>query len=107
MQCIGTIDWTYGAEMPSVGVMLGAMETTGGAVLYGSYESEDSVTMGMLLEQLGVAFEFRAVNRDAGARREWEELDGDCVPLLRMGNNSIVRGLDRIKVQQLAGWVGD
>jgi hypothetical protein len=23
-----------------------------------------------------------------------------------MGNNSIVRGLDRIKVQQLIGWVG-
>ena len=87
--------------------MLGAMETTGRALLYGSYESADSVTMVALLEQLGVAFEFRAVNRDAIARREWEQLDGDCVPLLRMDNNSIVRGLDRIKLQQLAGWVGD
>jgi hypothetical protein len=28
------------------------------------------------------------------------------VPLLRMGKNSIVRGFDRIKVQQMFGWVG-
>jgi len=38
--------------------------------------------------------------------REWEQLDGERVPLLRLGNNSIVRGFDRIKVQQLVGWVG-
>jgi len=28
------------------------------------------------------------------------------VPLLRFGNNSIVRGFDRIKIQQMFGWVG-
>jgi hypothetical protein len=38
--------------------------------------------------------------------KEWEQLDGDSVPLLRMGNNAIVRGFDRIRVQQLFGWVG-
>jgi hypothetical protein len=38
--------------------------------------------------------------------REWEQLDGERVPLLRMGHDSIVRGFDRIKVQQLFGWVG-
>jgi hypothetical protein len=38
--------------------------------------------------------------------REWEQLDGEQVPLLRVGKNSIVRGFDRIKVQQLIGWVG-
>ena len=59
-----------------------------------------------LLNELGVAFVYRSVNRDPTAMREWEQLDGERVPLLRMGNNSIVRGLDRIKVQQLIGWVG-
>ena len=76
------------------------------AVLYGSDESQDSRAMADLLNELGVGFEFRSVSRDSAARREWEQLDGDLVPLLRLGNNSIVRGFDRIKVQQLFGWVG-
>ena len=76
------------------------------AVLYGSDESQDSRAMADLLNELGVRFEFRSVSRDAAARREWEQLDGDHVPLLRLGNHSIVRGFDRIKVQQLFGWVG-
>jgi glutaredoxin len=62
--------------------------------------------MADLLHELGVRFEFRSVSRDSAARREWEQLDGDRVPLLRLGNHSIVRGFDRIKVQQLFGWVG-
>lgn len=76
------------------------------AVLYGSDESGESAAMVELLNELGVAFEFRAVNRDPQAMREWEQLDGDRVPMLRLGNNSIVRGFDRIKLQQLFGWVG-
>ena len=76
------------------------------AVLYGSDESQDSRAMADLLNELGVRFEFRSVSRDAAARRELEQLDGDLVPLLRLGNHSIVRGFDRIKVQQLFGWVG-
>jgi len=59
-----------------------------------------------LLNELGVKFEFRAIDRDPGAMREWEQLDGDRVPMLRVGNNRIVRGFDRIKLQQLFGWVG-
>jgi hypothetical protein len=59
-----------------------------------------------LLDDLGIQFRYRAVNRDASAMREWEQLDGERVPMLRMGNHTIVRGLDRIKVQQLFGWVG-
>ena len=62
--------------------------------------------MADLLNELGVRFEFRSVNRDLAARREWEQLDGEQVPMLRVGNNWIVRGFDRIKVQQLFGWVG-
>jgi len=59
-----------------------------------------------LLKELGIQFEYRQVNSDPAAMREWEQLDGERVPLLRLGNNSIVRGFDRIKVQQLVGWVG-
>jgi hypothetical protein len=82
------------------------MDNSGEAVLYGSDESRDSTAMVDLLNELGVAFEYRSVNRDPIAMREWEQLDGERVPLLRMGHNSIVRGFDRIKVQQLFGWVG-
>ena len=46
------------------------------------------------------------MNRDDAAAREWEQLDGDKLPMLRFGNNSFVRGFDRIKIQQLFGWVG-
>ena len=82
------------------------MDSSGDAVLYGSDESRDSTAMVELLNELGVAFEYRSVNRDPIAMREWEQLDGEQVPLLRMGKNTIVRGFDRIKVQQLTGWVG-
>ncbi len=78
----------------------------GEAVLYGSDDSEESKAMVELLDDLGIQFRYRAVNRDASAMREWEQLDGERVPMLRMGNHTIVRGLDRIKVQQLFGWVG-
>ena len=82
------------------------MDSSGDAVLYGSDESRDSTAMVELLNELGVAFEYRSVNRDPIAKREFEQLDGEQVPLLRMGHHSIVRGFDRIKVQQLFGWVG-
>jgi hypothetical protein len=82
------------------------MDNTSEAVLYGSDESRESTAMVELLNELGVAFVYRSVNRDPSAMREWEQLDGERVPLLRVGKNSIVRGFDRIKVQQLTGWVG-
>lgn len=82
------------------------MDNTGEAVLYGSDESSESSAMVRLLNELGVQFEYRSVTQDPSAMREWEQLDGERVPLLRMGKNSIVRGFDRIKVQQLFGWVG-
>lgn len=82
------------------------MDNTGEAVLYGSDESSESSAMVKLLNELGVQFEYRSVTHDPAAMREWEQLDGERVPLLRMGKNSIVRGFDRIKVQQLIGWVG-
>ncbi|HET9782555.1 MAG TPA: glutaredoxin domain-containing protein [Candidatus Dormibacteraeota bacterium] len=76
------------------------------AVMYGSTDCSESSAMADLLNELGVQFEFRAVNRDDVAAREWEQLDGDKLPMLRFGNNAFVRGFDRIKIQQLFGWVG-
>jgi hypothetical protein len=75
-------------------------------VMYGSNESSESNAMVDLLNELGVEFEFRSVDNDPAASREWEQLDGDRLPMLRFGNNAIIRGFDRIKIQQLFGWVG-
>jgi glutaredoxin-related protein len=82
------------------------MDNSGEAVLYGSDESGESTAMVNLLNELGVQFEYRCINHDAAAMREFEQLDGESLPLLRMGHNSILRGFDQIKVQQLFGWVG-
>lgn len=78
----------------------------GEAILYGSTECDESKAMAEMLREMGVQFSWRPVNSDAVAMREWEQLDGERVPMLRMGNHTIVRGLDRIRVQQLFGWVG-
>ena len=103
MQGIGTIDWLYRWNAPTLAF---THQMDHEAVLYGSDESRESTAMVELLNELGVEFTYRRVNRDPAAMREWEQLDGESVPLLRMGKNSIVRGFDRIKVQQLIGWVG-
>jgi glutaredoxin len=78
----------------------------GDAVLYGSDECSECRAMAQLLTDMGVAFRFRAVNRDSAAQQEWEQLDGERTPMLRMGNHTIIRGFDRIRVQQAFGWVG-
>ena len=78
----------------------------GEAILYGSDDCSESKAMAQLLSDLGVEFSFRLVNRDAAAQSEWEQLDGEKVPMLRMGHHTIVRGLDRIRIQQHFGWVG-
>ena len=82
------------------------MDNTSEAVLYGSDESRESTAMVELLNELGVKFEYRCVSCDPKAMNEWEQLGRERVPLLRMGENAIVHGLDRVKVQQLIGWVG-
>jgi hypothetical protein len=86
--------------------MNGKLNGASDAVLYGTDGSRDSVAMADLLNEMGVAFEYRSVNRDPAARKEWEDLDGERLPMLRLGSRGIVRGLDQIKVQQLVGWVG-
>jgi len=106
MSAIRTIDLLYTEGEGSVNKMNGKMNGASDAVLYGTDGSRDSVAMADLLNEMGVAFEYRSVNRDPAARKEWEDLDGERLPMLRLGSRGIVRGLDRIKVQQLVGWVG-
>jgi hypothetical protein len=106
MSAIRTIDLLYSQGEGSVTEMNGKMNGASDAVLYGTDGSRDSVAMADLLNEMGVAFEYRSVNRDPAARKEWEDLDGECLPMLRLGSRGIVRGLDQIKVQQLVGWVG-
>ena len=106
MSAIRTIDLLYGCGEASVADMNGKMNGASDAVLYGTDGSRESVAMAELLNEMGVAFEYRSVNRDPAARKEWEDLDGERLPMLRLGSQGIVRGLDRIKVQQLVGWVG-
>jgi glutaredoxin len=76
------------------------------AIMYGSAASGESTAMVELLNELGVKFEYRAIDSDPAAMREWEQLDGERVPMLRMGNHAILRGFDQIKLHQLFGWVG-
>ena len=76
------------------------------AILYGADGPGDSAVMADILSELGVAFEYRSVSKDSAAKKEWEDLDGERLPVLRLGSNHIVRGLDRIRVQQIVGWVG-
>jgi hypothetical protein len=106
MPAIKTINLLYGWAEGSVMGMNRRSRDASDAVLYGADGSADSAAMIQVLSELGVPFEYRSISQDPIAKREWEDLDGELLPVLRMGINSIVRGLDRIKVQQLTGWVG-
>jgi glutaredoxin len=76
------------------------------AVIYTRDGCQDSVVMRDYLSSLGIQSRMRAVDDDAGARREWEDLDGQVTPLLVIDQRQIVRGLDRARVDQLVGWIG-
>ena len=78
----------------------------GEAILYGSSDCDESKAMADVLREMGVEFQWRPVDSDSAALNEWERLDGERVPMLRMGDHTIVRGLDQIRVQQIFGWVG-
>ena len=106
MAAIKTINLPYTCVETSVTQMNGRAHGAADAVLYGADSSLESAAMADVLNEMGVEFEYRSVSRDPAARREWEDLDGERLPMLRLGSMGIVRGLDRIKVQQLFGWVG-
>jgi glutaredoxin len=76
------------------------------AVIYTRDGCKDSEVMREYLRGLGIESRMRAVDGDAVARREWEDLDGQVTPLLVIDQRQIVRGLDRARVDQLVGWIG-
>ncbi|HZV52771.1 MAG TPA: hypothetical protein VFD49_23795 [Candidatus Dormibacteraeota bacterium] len=76
------------------------------AVIYCRSVDRESEVLREHLEDLGIDARMRNVDADPGALREWERLDGEITPLLVLDRRSIVRGLDRTRVDQLLGWIG-
>jgi hypothetical protein len=76
------------------------------AVIYCRGVDRESEVLREHLEDLGIDARMRNVDADPGALREWERLDGEVTPLLVLDRRSIVRGLDRTRVDQLVGWIG-
>lgn len=75
-------------------------------VMYGRRGCAGSRVMAEYLGRLGIAFRLRDVDGDRGARREWEDLDGQVTPLIVIDSGRIVRGLDRTRFDQLVGLIG-
>src|SRR5207249_188653 len=71
------------------------------AVIYTRKGCEASQVVRDHLRTLGIESRMRAVDRDATARREWEDLDGQVTPLLVIDQRQIVRGLDRARAASL------
>jgi hypothetical protein len=77
------------------------------AIIYCRTGESDSEVMRDYLRDLSIGCRVRHIdNGDAGARREWEDLDGQVTPLLVLDQHRIVRGLDRTRVDQLVGLIG-
>jgi len=77
------------------------------AIIYTRTGDRDSEVMRDYLGALNIGCRVRHIdNGDAGARREWEDLDGQVTPLLVLDQRRIVRGFDRTRVDQLVGWIG-
>jgi hypothetical protein len=77
------------------------------AVIYCRTGDTRSALMQDYLRGLNVGCRVRHIdNGDPGARREWEELDGEVTPLLVLDERQVVRGFDRTRVDQLLGWIG-
>jgi glutaredoxin len=75
-------------------------------VIYSRADCLDTPVMRDYLTRLGVDFRELAVDGDAGARREWEDLDGQVTPLLVVDQRRIVRGLDQARLDQIFGFIG-
>jgi glutaredoxin len=75
-------------------------------VIYSRADCLDTPVMRDYLARMGVDFRERAVDGDAAARREWEDLDGQVTPLLVVDQRRIVRGLDQARLDQIFGFIG-
>jgi len=75
-------------------------------VIYSRRDCVDTAVMRDYLTRMAVDFRELAVDGDAGARREWEDLDGQVTPLLVVDQRRIVRGLDQARLDQIFGFIG-
>ncbi len=77
------------------------------AIIYCRTGDTDSDVMRDYLRDLSIGCRVRHIdNGDPGARRAWEDLDGEVTPLLVLDQHRIVRGLDMTRVDQLVGCIG-
>jgi hypothetical protein len=76
------------------------------AVIYCRTGDAESQVMREYLDGLGIDCRMRAVDGDASALQEWEDLDGQVTPLLVLDQRRIVRGFNRARVDQLVGLIG-
>jgi glutaredoxin len=75
-------------------------------VIYSRRDCVESAVMRDYLARMGVDFRELAVDGDATARREREDLDGQVTPILVIDKRRIVRGLDQARLDQLFGFIG-
>jgi len=76
-------------------------------MIYCRTDCRESLVIEDYLKGIGIGCRVRHIdNGDPTARREWEQLDGEVLPLLVLDRDRIVRGLDRTRVDQLVGWIG-
>jgi glutaredoxin len=75
-------------------------------LIYCKDDCQESAAMQAFLSSRGVKYRLRAVDGDATARSEWEDLDGEVTPLVVIDRNRIVRGLDCTRVGHMIGWIG-
>jgi hypothetical protein len=77
------------------------------AIIYCRTGDTDSEVMRDYLRDLSVGCRVRHIDDgDPGARREWEDLDGEVTPVITIDRTQIVRGLDRTRLENFIGWVG-
>ena len=76
------------------------------AVMYSRNGCKDCETMQEFLSEFGVRTQVRLVDSDAGARSEWESLDGRVMPVVVIRHAGVVHGLDCTRAEQLMGWIG-
>lgn len=75
-------------------------------VIYSRQDCVETAVMRDYLARMGINYRELAVDGDAGARREWEDLDGQVTPLLVVDQRRIVRGLDTARLDQIFGFIG-
>jgi glutaredoxin len=75
-------------------------------VIYSRDGCVESAVMRDQLTRLGVNYREVAVDGDAAARQEWEDLDGQVTPVVVIDQRRIVRGLDRARLDQAFGFIG-